>query len=173
MLARHGYHGATAERLADEAGLSRVTLHRHGITKDTILARLTELATERYRTALWPSLTSPGTAAERLHSALEALCGQAEENMEILIALRSQTDEVFHEPGTEAMTRSMFTEPFERILLDGARDGSLREVDALETATVLFNLVGWTYIHLRTGHGWSADRARDRVLDVALNGVLS
>lgn len=31
---------------------------------------------------------------------------------------------------------------------------SLLAGDPLETAPVLFNLAGWTYIRLRTGHGW-------------------
>lgn len=172
VLARYGYHGATAERLALAAGVSRVTLHRRGVTKDTILAQLTERAVQGYREALWPSLIGTGSAAERLTSGLLALCDQAEANMDLLIALSSRTDEIFHEPGEEAMTRSVFTEPIERLLRDGAQDGSLREVDAAETATVLFNLVGWTYIHLRTGHRWSSARARERVLEIALNGVL-
>ena len=172
VFARYGYHGATAERLAEEAGVSRVTLHRRGVTKDAILDGLTEVALQRYREALWPALTAPGSAAERLQLGLSALCSQAEENMELLLALRSRTDEVFHEEGAEALTRSVFSEPFERLLRDGIQDGTLREVDVQETATVLFNLVGWTYIHLRTGHHWGIERARESVLGVALHGVL-
>lgn len=173
VLARHGYHGATAERIAEEAGISRVTLHRRGVTKDSILAELTEIALQRYREALWPALTSPGSGAERLRVALEALCAQTEENMELLIALRSRADAVFHDDQeSEALTRSVFTEPFERLLRDGIQDGTLRDVDVTETATVLFNLVGWTYIHLRTGHRWNPERARIRLLEIALEGVL-
>src|SRR3954452_10296852 len=99
VFARFGYHGATAERIADEAGLSRVTLHRRGITKDTILAELSSRAVESYRAALWPALTSPGSGADRLEAALDALCREAEANLDLLMALRSQTDAVFHEPG--------------------------------------------------------------------------
>jgi hypothetical protein len=40
-------------------------------------------------------------------------------------------------------------------------DGSIRQADPVETATVLFNLVSWTYRHLRQGHGWPpSGRAR-------------
>jgi hypothetical protein len=53
----------------------------------------------------------------------------------------------------------VFTEPLEKLLREGAADGRLRDVDPVQTATVLFNLVGWTYIHLRTGHGWRPERA--------------
>ena len=172
VLATHGYHGMTLERIAQEAGVSRVTLHRHGVTKDAILAVLTARAVESYRVALWPALTAPGSGAERLRAALEALCAEAEANLELLVALRSQTDAVFHETGgDEVMTRSVFTQPLERLLRDGAADGSLRAVDPKETATVLFNLVGWTYIHLRTGHRWKPKRAREGVLRLALDGL--
>ena len=64
-------------------------------------------------------------------------------------------------------------EPLERLLLDGAIDGSLARVDAQETATVLFNLVGHTYGHLRAGHGWNAQRARDGVLRLVTEGLIA
>ena len=48
----HGYGGATLERIADEAGLSRVTLHRRGVSKDSLLADLVARATEDYRAAM-------------------------------------------------------------------------------------------------------------------------
>ena len=169
---QYGYAGATIERIAAEAGLSRVTLHRRGVSRDQLLSQLAEAATADYRAALWPSLTGSGSAAERLEAALTALCEQAELHMSLLVALRAQSDRVFHrEEQDEALTRSVFTEPLERILRDGAADGTLRTVDATETATVLFNLVGWTYVHLRSGHGWPPERARISVLDIALNGV--
>jgi AcrR family transcriptional regulator len=170
-FAKFGYHGATAERIADEAGVSRVTLHRRGVTKEAILAELSRRAIDSYREALWPSLTAPGSGAERLRLALRALCEEAEANLALLVALRTQTDAVFHEPGPEAMTRSVFTQPLERLLRDGAADGSLRAVEFEEVATVLFNLVGWTYVHMRTGHGWSPDRACRHLISLTVEGL--
>jgi len=173
VFAERGYAGATIERIAAAAGLSRVTLHRRGVSKDGMLAELVARATEDYRAALWPALTGEGTGAERLARALEALCDQAERHMALLVALRAQNDAVFHQTGEEeALTRTVFTEPLERLLRDGAADGSLREVDAVETATTLFNLVGHTYIHLRTGHGWKPERAMRATLDPVLYGLL-
>ena len=171
-FATYGYAGATLERIADEAGLSRVTLHRRGVSKDGLLAELVARATEDYRRVMWPALTGDGTGAERLAQALDALCVSAEDHMALLVALRAQSDGIFHRDDDEALTRTVYTEPLEKLLREGTADGSLRDVDALETATVLFNLVGWTYIHLRTGHGWPADRARRAVLDPVLYGLL-
>ncbi len=172
-VARHGVAGATLERIAEAAGVSRTTLHRRGVSRETILTRLGEEAAEAYRNALWPALTSAGSGRERLDLALTALCEVAESNLELLLALGSQTDAVFHEEGADqAMTRSPFTEPLERLLRDGAADGTLRDLDPGEYATVLFNLVGWTYLHLRARHGWPAARARKATLDIALHGVV-
>ena len=172
VLRDHGYAGATAERIAREAGVTRVTLHRRGVSKDTLLEEFARGATERYRTALWPAVMGEGSGADRLGTALTALCESAEENLDLLVALRAQSDRVFHEEGEEPLTRSVYTEPLERLLRDGMGDGSLRsDLDPLEHATVLFNLVGWTYIHLRTGHRWPPRRARGAVIDIALSGV--
>lgn len=171
-MAKFGYHGATAERIAEEAGVSRVTLHRRGVTKEAILAELSRRAIDSYRQALWPSLTAAGPGAERLRLALTALCEEAEANLSLLVALRTQTDALFHEPGPEAMTNSVFTQPLERLLRDGAADGSLRVVDFEEVATVLFNLVGWTYVHLRTGHRWKPERAIAHLVAISVDGLL-
>ena len=170
----HGWQGATLERIAAEAGTSRMTLHRRGITREAVLGALATSLEEHYRSALWPALTAPGTARERLEQALEALCGVAEENLGLIAALGDRPrDAIFHEEesGT-GLTRSTFTGPVERILRDGAADGSLRPLeDPAETATVLFNLIGWTYRHLRLGHGWTPERTTRGVLSIALEGV--
>ena len=91
--------------------------------------------------------------------------------MGLLVALRAQTDAVFHEDEDEALTRNVFTEPLERLLRDGIADGSVCADNAEEMATVLFNMVGWTYIHLRTGHGWPPERALPAVIDPIWHGL--
>ena len=177
VFEQHGYAGATIERIAAQAGVSRVTLHRRGLTKDVLLGELAARATEDYVRAMWPMLVGQGSGAVRLEQALRALCDASEEHMVLLLAVRAQTDAVFHreedEEEEEAMTRSVFTDPLEKLLREGISDGSLRAVDPSETATVLFNLVGWTYIHLRTGHRWKPDRARRATLDPVLHGLLT
>jgi AcrR family transcriptional regulator len=174
-LDRHGWQKLSVERIAEEAGMSRVTLHRRGLTKNVILGRLTEEAIAEYRAALWPVLTDTGSAAERLERALVTICELAEQNLNLLLALDARANEaVFHDDGeTDVMTRSVFTEPIERLLVDGAKEGVVAtDADPTETATLLFNLVGWTYIHLRSGHGWKPDRATTSTVETALRGVL-
>ena len=171
-LERHGLARTTLERIAEEAGLSRVTLYRRGLTREAILAALADGILESYREALWPALTARGTGAERLRSELGALCEVAERRLGLLLALGERVGAALESGGDSAgLGGSSFTEPLERLLRDGAADGSLREVDARETAPALLNVALWTYVHLRAGSRWSARRARRVTLDLALRGV--
>jgi len=171
-LEQHGWRGVTLERIATEAGVSRMTLHRRGVSRDGILAELGRRLEEEYRAALWPALTAPGSARDRLELALDALCDICDDNIELIAALGDgPRDAIFHEPGDDVLTKAVFTEPVERILRDGAADGTLRADDPRESATVLYNLVSHTYRHLRRDHGWSPERARAGLLAIALDGV--
>jgi AcrR family transcriptional regulator len=173
VLAQDGLAAATLERISAAAGISRMTLHRRGVTKQDILRALGEQLELAYRDAFWPALVSKGSGQERLQLALELLCEVTERNLATLEALSdSARDMIYHDPGPDRLTRKEFVEPLERLLLDGALDGTLRSAAApAETATVMFNAVGHTYRHLRSGHGWSTERARDGVISLVMNGV--
>jgi AcrR family transcriptional regulator len=208
-IERHGWHDTTLERIAGEAGLSRMTLHRRGVTRAAVLAALSAGLEAEYQAAMWPALTAPGSARTRLEQALDALCDLCDRNLELFAALgEAERWGIFHEraagddaasppadapaardaasppadapaardaaspPAPGVLTRDAFTGAIERLLRDGAADGSIRTVaDPAETATVLFNLVSHTYRHLRRGHGWPPERARQGVLTLALDGI--
>jgi AcrR family transcriptional regulator len=171
VLTEHGSAGFTLERVAAAAGLSRVTLHRRGISRTALEEGLAARAAADWRDAAWPALTGPGDAADRLEALLAALCALTERHLALVLAIANGAP--FHDDGAEALTRTEWTAPLERVLRDGAAEGTVRAADPAATATVLFNLVGWTYAHLRAGHRWSARRARTATLDVALRGVLA
>jgi AcrR family transcriptional regulator len=172
VLAEDGLAAATLERISAAAGVSRMTLHRHGVSKQGILRALAEALEADYREATWNALVARGSARDRLQTALESLCDVTERNLGLLDGLSARTrDAIYHESGSPNLTRKVFVEPLERLLLDGAADGSLAPVVAEESATVLFNAVGHTYRHLRTGHGWSPERARKGILELAMSGL--
>jgi AcrR family transcriptional regulator len=174
-LERHGVARATLARIAEEAGVSRVTLYRRGVTREAVLAALASRVLDDYRRAMWPALTARGSAAERLRRALGAACDVAEDGLGLVLVLGERIGGALGKPVShdEDAVRLTFTEPLERLLRDGGADGSLRKTDASETATVLINLVGWTYVHLRAGPRWSPRRAKRATLRVALRGVLT
>lgn len=170
-IGKWGLAQVTLERVAAEAGISRATIYRRAVTRDALIAALTAEAADTYTRAMLPALSGPGTARERLESALEALCATADEHLHLLAGMFLAQGEVFHQPGPDAMVVDIFAEPFERLLRDGAADGTLRALPATITATALFNLVGWSYIHLRAAHHWQPETAREVVLDLVLNGT--
>ena len=170
-IARWGLAGATLERIGAEAGMSRATIYRRGVTRDQLVAALTRRAAETFRAAIWPALTATAPAAERLRAALEAVCDTADSHLPLLAGMFLAGGEVFHKPGPGALLTDVFAEPFERILADGAADGTLHVVPGELTATVLFNTAGWGYIHLRASHHWDPATARSHVIDLALHGL--
>lgn len=174
VLASDGLAAATLERISAAAGVSRMTLHRHGVSKQDILGAVAARLENEYRDAMWTALVAEGSARDRLRLALELQCELSERNLATLEALSAAArGAIFHEPGPEAPTRAVFVAPLQRLLLDGASDGTLIAVaDPAQTATVLFNAVGHTYRHLRTGHRWGQLRARDGVLELVLGGLV-
>jgi AcrR family transcriptional regulator len=166
----HGPAAATVERIAAAAGMSRMTLHRHGVGKPEIFAALVEEMLADERSELWVPLTADGDAATRLRQVLERCCELTERHLVVLELMSAAArDSAFHDE--DGLTRSEFVEPLRRLLADGIADGTLASADPVEDATLLYNLVGHTYRHLRTGHGWAPARAREAVLRIAFDGI--
>lgn len=172
LARRRAWHELTIEQIAGAAGVSRMTLHRHGTSKESALAQLRELLVAEHRQAALRALSAAGDARERMRLALEGVCEVDERYLALIDSLAGELSTVFHEDGEGAvLTRDEFTEALRRILEDGAADGTLRCTDPLEDATLLFNAAGWTYRHLRLGHRWPADHARERVTQLLLDGI--
>lgn len=171
-LGGRDWREVTVAQIAEAVGVSRMTLHRHGVGRDEVLVALADLLEQEYRDSVLPVLARGGTARERLRSALEEVCRIDERYLGVLSALSTVLDSVFHEPGDgEVLTREPFTGTLRRLLEAGRDDGSVVVDDPEETATLIFNAVGHTYRHLRTGHRWPADRARERVVRLILDGL--
>jgi len=162
----------TVEELAASLGMSRMTLHRRGLSKDVLLGQLAGLLEGEYREAILPALVSAEPPPERLRAALSALCQVNERYLGLLEALGRASAFVFHEEGEgPVLTKVTFTDALRRILEDGIADGTLRADNPTEMATLLFNATGWTYRHMRTGHRWSPDQVRDQLVSLLLDGV--
>ncbi|SDT72216.1 TetR/AcrR family transcriptional regulator [Jiangella sp. DSM 45060] len=174
LAERQQLGGASMADIAKEAGITRVTLYRRGETRAAILVALRDELAREERERLLPVLTGPGDARTRLTAAFEVFCAITDERADLMAGLDDPTlNAIYHDPGDDSLTRTEFTAPIVRLLRDGALDGSLRPcADPDETATVLYVQVCETYRHLRREHRWSAKRATDAVLDLALHGLL-
>jgi AcrR family transcriptional regulator len=168
VLRERGWGGLTLERVAEVAGRSRSTLWRQGLTREALVAALIgELAAD-FRVAMYPILTSGGTGRERLQRGLEALCDLLDRHLPLMLA----NDEAFHQDTAPGVPPD-YLHPFIQFLREGAADGSLPPAkDVVEVADLAFNTTAWPYVHLRGRHEWPAERAKARVLDVVLNGIV-
>lgn len=163
---KYGYAGLTLERIAAEADVSRVTLHRRGHSKDEIFNALVVQVREEHRDALWPALTASGDGAGRLRLAVAKVCDMCERDLLVLLALRAHLDAAAHgADGPEPHTTLIVAEPFQVLARDGIADGSLRGGDPEVLGALLVSWAGWTYVHLRTAFGWKQRRARSAVVD--------
>lgn len=171
-VARHGWSGATLARIAEEAGISRMTLHRRGLGRDELFLLLAATYEDDFRAALWPAVTARGRGLDRLRDALLAVCDVTERYLDFLSGLDDETDtRLFHEGEGEVRSREAFIAPVERLLTDGMADGSIRDVPVEQTAVVLVNAVDRTYRHLRTAHSWEPARAAGAMLDLVCGGL--
>jgi AcrR family transcriptional regulator len=163
---KHGYAGLTLERIAAEADISRVTLHRRGHSKDEIFSALITGMFEEHRDALWPALVAGGNGAERLALAVGKTCDLCERDLSLMLAMRAQLDEAVH-AGTnpERQPNWVVTEPFQVLARDGIADGSLRDGDPEVFAALMATWTGTTYVNLRTMLGWRQRRARSVIVD--------
>ena len=56
VLIQRGFDGISLERVADQAGRSRVTLWRQGITKDVLVTGLLQRLADDFQREFWPVL---------------------------------------------------------------------------------------------------------------------
>jgi AcrR family transcriptional regulator len=171
-IAAYGWQGATLERIAEAAGVSRMTLHRRGFGREEIFALLASEYERDFREMLVPALEAGGPALERLHGSLRAICDVAERHLSFLRGLDDEADtRLFHERKRSVRSRPGYVDALERLLAEGIRDGSIRSVPIADTATLLVNAADRTYRHLRIAHGWSPTRARTELLELLTRGL--
>ncbi len=172
VLDDHGWSGATAERIAEALGVNRVTLYRRGLTRERLITAAALAAAGEFKAAALPCLTAPGSAHDRLRLLLEALYDLADAHLSLLAGLFDGPTALFHmgidSEDTELITQLEYTDPFERLLRDGAVDGTLNSTSPRDDAELIFNAAGWTYVHLRRSHRWTSERARREVTRVVL-----
>lgn len=163
VLERHGWHAMTSELIAEAAGINRVTLYRRGYNASSLIAAAATSASNEFKDEAWRALSDAGSARGRLALLLDALFDVADRHLALLAMLYDGPTAVFHlsPAGSDAAsTRFEFAEPFERILRDGLADGTLHSNDPAHDAELIFDVAGWSYVHMRRSHGQPPGQAR-------------
>lgn len=172
VVDEHGWGGTTAELIASAAQVNRTTLYRHGFTRERLLVEAAVAAAADFRTATIGPLTAAGSAGQRMELLLDALYDLADDHLGLLAGLYDGPTAMFHlaiaESDAALVTRFEYTDPFERLLLDGNIDGTLHSTDPRTDAELIFNSAGWTYIHFRRSHQWESTITRAAVTRLVL-----
>ena len=167
VLRERGFSGLTLERVAEVAGRARSTLWRQGLSREALVGSLVGQLADDFRRTMYPILTSAGSGLDRLTRGLEALCDLLDRHLPLLLA----TDEAFHQETAPGVPPD-YLHPFIQFFREGARDGSLPEVeDVVHASDIAFNAVAWPYVHLRGRHEWPAEETRASVVGVVLHGI--
>ncbi len=170
ILERDGLSGLSISAVANEARLSRVTLHRRGASLDDFIVAVLRRASDDLQRSLWPVLTAGDDGRTRLGAALRVLCEVCERHAGVMAAMYGVVARPI--PGRPGRTTSLeFIEPFERLLRDGQLDGSLTSAYPRDDATLIANSVAWTYLHMRRAHGWPVEKATTKVIALATAGL--
>ena len=168
-IERYGWHGSTLERIAGESGLSRMTLHRHGLGRDEIFALLGQAYERDFRAAAGLVPARGSRTHRRPRRGLRAVCDTSERHLGFLAGLDDEADtRLFHDSGR---SRAGFIAPIEAVLRDGIKEGAFRRVPVATTATLLVNAADRTYRHLRLAHRWTPTRARGAI-DLLVSGLM-
>lgn len=173
LLDEHGWSALSLDRIAEQAGVSRATVWRAGLTRTAVERVLREQLVADYKDLMWRPLTMAGSGLDRLDAALRALCEVAERNLPLL----AHTDLAFHGPALDAIGADLdYFGPWLRILEQAVADGDLDPFDDPPRFVVLLSdMVVLAYVHLRVHHrtyGWTPERTADSVLDLVARGYL-
>lgn len=176
VVEERGWSGTTAELVAEAAGINRTTLYRKGLTRERLLAEAVAASAQKFKDASLAPLTAAGSALDRMLLLLDALYELADQHLGLLAGLYDGPSAIFHlgldTDDLAMLTRFEYTDPFERLLADGNTDGTLTSEDPRVDAELIFNTAGWTYIHFRRSHGWTAAKARPAVTRITLGTFL-
>jgi len=174
LLNEHGWAALSLDRIAERAGVARVTVWRHGITRGSVEKVLRHKLIADYRELV---CDTPGAGRDRLAAALLALCEVGERNLPLL----AHTETAFHGPDLDAVgVRLDFYGPWLRILGAGRADGTLAATSAYgderKFIAALTNMVVLSYVHLRSYHaafGWRPGNTAEYVVALVSRGYLN
>jgi AcrR family transcriptional regulator len=136
LIAERGIADAKVDEIAEAAGIPVATLYYYFNGKEEILAFLLHDLLESIAGAVLLAIGQPGTALERLRSAVETQMRVMLENPAACRALVGDLGRATRLPELAAAIETAFHQPLERLLTEGIEDGSLRPLPDVNNAAL-------------------------------------
>lgn len=127
LIAEQGLEQTKIDEIADVSGVPKATLYYYFSGKEEILVFLLEDMLTAIADEASIAMEAGDTAAERLQAVVATVIGQLVENRELSAALVGELGRVTRTPALVDSLQHAFYEPVENLLIEGAKDGSLRE----------------------------------------------
>jgi AcrR family transcriptional regulator len=140
-FAERGYHATTTRDIAGRAGMSPAALYIHYKTKEELLHRISRIGHDKALALLTEEAERPGTAAERLASAVRSFVRWHAERHTTARVVQYELDALAPEHRTEIMElRRRSDAAVRRILSEGVRDGEFDVPDLPGTTLAVVSL---------------------------------
>ena len=172
-IAERGFDQTKMEELAEVSGIPKATLYYYFAGKEEILAfLLTDLLTE-IAGAVAVASDAPGTGRERLVGVVTAQLRVMATQPAVCQALIADLGRAGRIPEIAEAVAEAFYTPVERVLAEGAADGSLRKVqDPAATSMAIFGAVTVTGLHYSIrGAAFDPKQAAKHLTGVLLDGL--
>lgn len=141
LVNRHGYPGASVDRIATELGLTKGSFYHHHDTKEALIAACFARTFDAMRRAQDIAATAPGRGLDRLALACRLLLRHqmSEAGPLLRISAWNALPEALRLDTQRTMTR--LGDRFGRFVVEGIADGSVRALDPAVVAQVVNGMI--------------------------------
>jgi TetR/AcrR family transcriptional regulator len=149
LFAERGLDGTKTEDIAAITGIPKATLYYYLEGKEQVLSFIFGAVLDALHDAIEAAVTSPGNAAMRLEKVVELHLQVFADYPTASQALHFDLGRAARLPEIAANTNAAFIEPVTALLIEGARDGSLRSVASPRlTAVAILGAISTAAIHV-------------------------
>lgn len=178
VVAEIGYPGASMERIAQEAGISKGTIYLYFKNKETLLAATFRDSFERFLDEVQTATHAAGTCDDKIRAVARTAFEHTEANLAFYSALQEARPELGRTAASSEAGEEVFKEidRFEQLVTglieQGFAAGVYREVDAGRCARFLTHLIrGSTTDVIIEGSSVMRENEVDEMVDFYLHGL--
>jgi AcrR family transcriptional regulator len=163
VFARTGFEAATVDEIAAAAGLAKATLYAYFPSKRDLYLGAVKREIGQLISLARRGIEAAPTTPEKIRAFIAALVRFAEQNRDGLALFFAEPASLlpgcFHKELKHLHAQQ--TRLLEAVLQQGAREGSIRPVDAAEVAFLIYDLTRAWVAHRRLG--WSKSSAEEGI----------
>lgn len=164
------YIGLSVEQLCSEAGVARSTFYAHFRDKGELVTRVAERMLGQL-TAAAEAWWVPGSDRDELLAATRRLVEVYATHRAVLVAL---SETAVYDPELRAVQEGMVasqSEPLARLIQEGKRDGSVRDLPTRETVIALVGMVQSACERLSGGDSAARERLAEAITAIAWHAL--